>query len=181
MEEFKSFDTLLEPDQRWKSFATLDTTTNLPKSYAIEDMYTSIEKIKLNNSVPDDVKSQFNVAKMLGVYAWLYYPFHQIAELKAFSTLEMGLRTRFPHIKNFSRLLSHAVENGFIRDSGFSNVEQNPNDSISYSKKLPKLIPSIRNDLAHGTITLHPGSLFTINNCAEILNQLFPTSNPPKI
>ncbi len=181
MEEFKSFDTLLEADERWKCFATLGTTTSLPKPYTIEDMYISIEKIKLNENIPEDVKSQFNVAKMLGVYAWLYYPFHQMAELKAFSTLEMGLRIRFPHIKNFSRLLSHAVENGFIKDAGFSNIQQSPNDSICYSKTLPALIPSIRNDLAHGTTTLHPGSLFTINNCAEILNQLFPTSNPPKI
>jgi hypothetical protein len=181
MEQFKSFDALLDSDERWKYFASLDSIKNTPKPLAIGEWYKSVEQIKLNDHAPDDVKSQFNVARMLCIYAWLYYPFHQIAELKAFSTLEMGLRTRFPHIKNFSRLLSHAVENGFISDSGFSNVEQNPNDPISYSKKLPKLIPSIRNDLAHGTTTLHPGSLFTINNCAEILNQLFPTSNPPKI
>jgi hypothetical protein len=114
------------------------------------------------------------VAKMLCIYSWLYYPFHQIAELKAFSTLEMGLRMLFPELKNFKRLLSQAVNNGLIKDEGFRGIQLNPDDPIEYSRKLPELISSIRNDLAHGTTMLHPGSLFTINNCAEILNQLFP-------
>lgn len=173
MEEFKAFDTLLEPDERWKYFAFHDTESNSPKPYTLDNRYNSIEKIKLNKNIPEDVQSQFNVAKMLCIYSWLYYPFHQVAELKAFSTLEMALRMRFPEFKSLSRLLSHAVDQGVITDKGFTNIQFNPSDPINYSKKLPKLISSMRNDLAHGTTTLHPGSLFTLNNCAEILNQLF--------
>ena len=112
---------------------------------------------------------------MLGVYAWFYYPFHQVAELKVFATLEMALRLRFPNVKGgLKKLLTVAVDNGLIVDDGFSHILPRENDSANYSKKLPELISSMRNDLAHGTVTLHPGSLFTINNCAEILNQLFP-------
>ena len=174
MENIKEFATLLEPDERWKYFALHDPETNSPKPYTLEDRYSSIEKVKLNESVPEDVQSQFNVAKMLCIYSWLYYPFHQVAELKAFSTLEMGLRILFPELKSFKRLLSQAVKNGLVKDEGFSGIQLNPDDPIDYSRNLPELISSIRNDLAHGTTTLHPGSLFTINNCAEILNQLFP-------
>jgi len=39
---------------------------------------------------------------------------------------------------------------------------------------LPRLIPEFRNTLAHGEVQLHPGSLFTVQNCSEIINQLFP-------
>lgn len=174
VEEFKSFDTLLEPDERWKYFAFHDPESNNHKPYTLDDRYSSIEKIRLNKNIPEDVQSQFNVAKMLCIYSWLYYPFHQVAELKAFSTLEMALRIRFPEFKKLSRLLSYAVDKGFITDKGFSNITLKSSDPINYSKQLPELISSMRNDLAHGTTTLHPGSLFTLNNCAEILNQLFP-------
>ena len=174
MEDLKKFIDLLEPDERWESFAIRDQQTNHLKKYTLADRYNSIEQVVLNNTVPPDVRSQFNVAKMLCVYAWLYYPLHQVAELKAFSTLEMGLRIRFPQFRNFKRLLTCAVEQGYIKDEGMSGIAIDTNDPLSYSRRLPELITSMRNDLAHGTVTLHPGSIFTLNNCAEILNQVFP-------
>jgi hypothetical protein len=147
MEDIKEFATLLEPDERWKYFALHDTETNKPKPYTLGDRYSAIEMIKLNSHVPEDVQSQFNVAKMLCIYSWLYYPFHQVAELKAFSTLEMGLRMLFPELRNFKRLLFQAVKKGLIKDEGFRGIQLNPDDPIEYSRKLPELISSIRNDL----------------------------------
>lgn len=175
MEELKSFEMLLEPDVRWKSFVLRDLSTNVMRPMSLHDRYESIAKIAISSSAPEDVRSQFNIALMLGVYAWLYYPFHQVAELKAFSTVEMALRLRFPDAKGgLKKLLSLAVERGAITDVGFSHLEPDTEAPTRYSAQLPSLISSLRNDLAHGSHMLHPGSFFTLRNCAEIINQLFP-------
>jgi hypothetical protein len=174
MEELKSFATLLEPDERWAHFVLRDSA-NQVRPVSLDDRYESIAEITVSPSAPEDVRSQFNIALMLGVYAWLYYPFHQVAELKAFSTVEMALRLRFPEAKGgLNKLLALAVERGAIVDHGFSHLEPDSEAPTSYSAQLPNLISSLRNELAHGSHMLHPGSLFTLRNCAEIINQLFP-------
>ncbi|HUW44931.1 MAG TPA: hypothetical protein VMW50_03955 [Dehalococcoidia bacterium] len=175
MEEFKSLETLLDPDERWAHFVLRDRSTNEITRYSLEERYQSATQIHLSFSTPEGVQGQFNIARMLCVYAWLYYPLHQMAELKAFSTVEMALRFRFPDTKGgLHKLLSFAVEKGVIVDEGFSHIAVNHSDPIQYSKQLPGLMSSLRNTLAHGSGMLHPGSMFTVQNCAEIINQLFP-------
>lgn len=175
MEELKPFSALLEPDERWAHFILRNVSTDEITPLSLTDRYHSIAEIPLSSCTPEAVQSQFNVARMLGIYAWLYYPFHQVAELKAFSTVEMALRLRFPEHKGaLNKLLSFAVEQGVIVDEGFSHITFGEEDPAQYSKKLPSLVSSLRNDLAHGSPMLHPGSLFTLRNCAEIINQLFP-------
>jgi hypothetical protein len=174
MEELKPFEALLEPDKRWGNLVLVDQSTGQYRSITLQDHYQALSLIKLCADAPEDVKSQFNVALMLGSYAWLYYPFHQIAELKAFSTVEMALRHRFPETKgSFKKRLEHAVKCGVINDHGFSHVAADEQSPTEYSAKLPWLVSELRNDLAHGSTTLHPDSLFTLRNCAEIINQLF--------
>ena len=139
----------------------------------LADLWQS--NIALSAAAPEDVQSQFNIARMLGIYAWLYYPFHQIAELKAFSTVEIALRLRFPDVKSaLKKLLSFAVKNGVVVDEGFSHIAVGDDDPTRYSKELPSLVSFLRNDLAHGSSMLHPDSLLTLRICAEIINQLFP-------
>ncbi len=175
MEGLKSFLELLEPDKRWVHFVLWNVSTNESTPMSLNDRYQSVAKITLSSHAPEDIQSQFNIARMLGIYAWLYYPFHQVAELKAFSTVEMALRLRFPERKGaLNKLLLFAVEQGVIVDEGFSHIAVGEEDPAQYSKKLPSLVSSLRNDLAHGSPMLHPGSLFTLRNCAEIINQLFP-------
>ena len=174
MEKLKPFEALLEPDTRWANLVLVDRSTGQFRPIGLEDHYQALSLIKLSAATPEDVQSQFNTALMLGVYAWLYYPLHQIAELKAYSTVEMALRHRFPETKgSFKRRFEQAVKCGVINDHGFSHVTANDASSIEYSEKLPWLVSELRNDLAHGSATLHPGSLFTLRNCAEIVNQLF--------
>ena len=177
MEELKAFSTLLEPDERWAHFVLRDPSTNEMRRVSLTDRYASIAEITVSPAAPEEVRSQFNIALMLGAYAWLYYPFHQVAELKAFSTMEMALRLRFAEAKGgLKRLLSIAVEQRVIVDHGFSHIEADDDVPTRYSEKLPSLVSLLRNDLAHGSHMLHPGSLFTLRNCAEIINQLFRES-----
>jgi len=174
MEELKSFKTLLEPDGRWANFVQINSATNELTPVTLNDRYQSIAEIALSTAAPEEIKSQFNIALMLGVYAWLYYPLHQVAELKVFSTVERALHLRFPEATGtFNRLLLFAVESGVIVDDGFSHIQASDEDPTRYSKTLPSVIGFLRNELAHGSSTLHPDSLFTLRNCAEIINQLF--------
>ena len=132
MEELKSFSSLLEPDERWASFVLHRVSTGEIAPITLSDLYQSVTDISLSSTVPENVKSQFNISLMLGIYAWLYYPFHQVAELKAFSTLEMALRLRFPEAKGaLKRLLRVAVESGVIVDAGFSHIEVFDDDPIA--------------------------------------------------
>lgn len=178
MEELKSFEMLLEPDERWAYFVLKDRATNEVRPVSLNDRYESITEIELSKNVPEDVRSQFNIALMLGVYAWLYYPFHQVAELKAFSTVEMALRMRFPETKGgLNKLLTLAVERAVISDQGFSHIKAESEALAHYSKQLPRVFSSLRNELAHGSHMLIPNSIFTLRNCSEIINQLFPDEN----
>lgn len=102
-----------------------------------------------------------------------------MSELKAFASVELALGLKFPELlkKGLKALLARAVSDGLILDTGFSHIETDDIDPQQYSRKLPDLIPELRNTLAHGTPLLHPGSLFTVRNCAEIVTQLFRDKN----
>ena len=167
MEVIKDFESLFEVDERWKFFGRSDA------SY-LKELHTEVKNIELIPEVPEDVISQFNVAKMLAVYAWNYFPLHQVAELKAFSTLEMALRIKLAPNKRttFKMLLDKAVESGYLKDNIFSAFPTLGNVK-GYSAKLPNLVSSMRNDLAHGDTSLNHGSVFTLKHCATIINSLF--------
>lgn len=169
-EVIKDFERLFEVDERWKLFGRGD-------AYYLKELHTEVKNIDLIPQVPEDVVSQFNVAKMLAVYAWSYLPLHQAAELKAFSTLEMALRIKLAPNKRttFKVLLDKAVENGYLKDDIFSAFPSLRNIK-GYSAKLPNLVSSMRNDLAHGDTSLNHGSVFTLRHCATIINSLFNES-----
>lgn len=178
MEDFKPFDELLEPDVRWQHFVFQNPITGNKEQSSLKARYDVIASIELLSSVPDDIRSQYVTAKMLCVYAWLYYPFHQSAEQKAFSTLELALAQKYPTAKKdgLKKLLSRAISQGDILDRGFSHIQADAEDPIKYSLTLPEIIPSLRNAIAHGEPILHPNSVFTVRNCAEIINQLYAQS-----
>ena len=168
MEVLKDFESLFEVDERWKLFGQGDPTY-------LKQLYTGIQNIELIPGVPEDVASQFNVAKMLTIYAWNYYPLNQVAKLKAFSVLEMALREKFAKKKyGLYKLLELAVKSNLIQDQIFEPIFHDREIRTGYSLQLPEVISSLRNDLAHGSITLtNESGLFTLRHCAVIINSLF--------
>lgn len=173
-EELKPFSDLLLPDERWSNFVEIDSKTYATNPYTWDLHYQAVKNVHLVENVPCEIRNQFNTAMMLCIYAWLYYPFHQTAELKAFATLEMALRVKFPMIRGgIKRLLTHAINEGYLSDNEFSCVQTVSDDPLEYTKKLPEIVSSLRNDLAHGSFTLHPHSIQTLRNCAETINQIF--------
>ncbi len=175
MEEFKEFNQLLSPDDRNLYFCVTNTSTGESRSLTLDDIYSSVNEINLLDVVPDDIQSQFNIAKNLAVYSWFSYPLHQISEMKAFSTVEQALKCCLgKHKYGFKGLLKKAVQLGMLKDQGYRHIST-PNDSscIEYVSKLPDIMPSLRNSLAHGGTTLHPDSITNLQICCDTINQLY--------
>lgn len=172
-EQLKELNNILKPEIRSNLFTVTNLRTGDARKAELEDFYAIVSSIKLIESVPEDIVSQFNVARNLALYTWYSYPFHQISELKAFSTLEFALRHIYPKKRGLANLISHAVKDGYIKDVGFSHITSDVESSMEYTQKLKDLIPKFRNDLAHGSTTLHDGGFFTLRFCADFINQLY--------
>jgi hypothetical protein len=174
-EQLKKYEEILEPDFRSKLIVVSNTKTGVSRQIELKDVYNTINSIELSHNVPEDIISQFNIARNLAIYTWFSYSFHQISELKSFSTLEFALRQIYGKKRGLGKLISSAVKDGRIKDIGFSHIASDGRDesSINYVNKLKELIPSFRNDLAHGSTTLHDGSFFTLRFCADFINQLY--------
>jgi len=175
MEEFTQFSDITTADERNLFFAVIDQSSGTSRKLAIKDIYNSINSIELAEPVPDSIRSQFNIAKNLAVYSWFSYSFHQVSEMKAFATVENALKCVLgKHKKGFCGLLIKAVRLGLIKDNGFTHIAKpNGPESIEYSEKLPEIMSKLRNNLAHGGTTLHPGSVKNLLICSEVINQLY--------
>ena len=180
MEKLKKLEEIHSPDTRNIYWVVINLETDKHRKLCLEDIYKMVESIQLHKNVPDDIKSQFNIARNLAIYSWFSYSFHQISDLKAFSTLEYALRKIYRGQKgSFKNLIAKAVSDNLIKDLGFSHIN-NPskdNNCQEYSKRLPKLMPKLRNDLAHGSNTLDNTSIMNLRICADFINQLFKRRN----
>ncbi len=182
MEELKKFEEVTIPDKRNTHRVLINCDTGEQRNIILEDWYKQVESIQLHDSVPGKIKSQFNIARNLAIYTWFCYPFHQLCEMKAFSTLEYALKEKYNCHVGFSEkskvsfrgLLEKAVAEGLLKDSGFSHLKRDSKkEDDGWVKELPTLMCKFRNDLAHGSNTLHEGSWFNLRICADLINQLF--------
>lgn len=194
MEEFKRFDEILKPDGRQKFFVLWEKASE-DQRLELKDLYEIAEKIRLHEGVPEVIRNHFTTAQNLLVYSWFFYPFNVTAEFLAFVTLEFALKERFALEKGsqkgretmFKGLVKKAVDEGWVKDEGFSHIHNQSklNSSSdygigissqqvrSYTETLIESLPFIRNELAHGSSTLHPDGAFSVRLCAEFINQLF--------
>lgn len=163
MEKLKKLSEINSPDSRTTGFVRVNWETGQKKEYCICDLHGDVELIKLDEIVPEEVRSQFNVARNLCLYSWYCYSFHNVACLKAYSTIEMALRIRLGKseetISSLRSMLEEALAKGFLTD-----------------KLLPETIPYLRNLAAHGSPMNVPGSASMLLRCAETINELFAES-----
>jgi hypothetical protein len=86
-----------------------------------------------------------------------------VAAMQAFGSLEMAVKEKTRDKKSSLKNQLDKVFNGRQFTSGFAP----PVD-------LSKAISWLRNDLAHGSSTLHGQGLTFLRTCAELINELFP-------
>lgn len=64
-------------------------------NHGLEDVHYALSQCCLNKSVPQKVKVHFETAKNVSLYSWYVYRFHQVAEMTAYTALEMALREKY--------------------------------------------------------------------------------------
>lgn len=198
MDTLKLLEEVAEPDERWANFGYPDPVDFSFHPIALAERYAAIAAISLKPCVPEYIREHFETAKNLLLYAWFVYRFIPVAELHAYSTVEMALKERATQAslqtRTLAPLLKIAIKRGWIVDEDFSNVRREreamerewewrrqfglaptpeESDAQRYCKMLLDSMPHLRNDLAHGSKTLHPGGVGTLAICADLINQLF--------
>jgi len=169
VEEFKSLEQILQIDERHLLLGQLTG-----RMHSLESLHASLAAIELHPGVPEDVRGQFNVARNMAMYTLFHYAMAPEVQMKTFSVIELGLKRRLPEAagKGLAGLLKAAVARGLLCDAGFRHIK-NPNPDNDYCKNLVTVIPTLRNEAAHGSTSLTPHVLGYIEVCADLLNQLF--------
>lgn len=109
----------------------------------LEDLHKRMSELKLNSSVPDDVRTGFDTSRNLFLYSWFVYRFQTVAELQAYATLELALGKRLKaegsgRIKNLSPRLKFAVQKGWLRASGVRIYQQKSESRKRYAEEQEK-------------------------------------------
>ena len=183
MEKFKVYEELVNPDNRTTMYSVRNRDTGEISDFTLRYLYEEVEFVKLDESYVknENVISQFNVAKNLAVYTWFSYSFHQIAEMKAYSVVEMALRDIYKNKGlSLNNLVERAVKEQLLIEDDFLYLKDN-NSSESFVKNLSFIISKSRNLLAHGSTMLDNSSLQTMHICKDIINQLYKNLDNHKV
>lgn len=169
MEQFKNFDEINQIDHRHVLVSQLNG-----RLLSLDLLYLALSEITLHIGVPEDVRSQFNVAKNMALYTYFQYSLAPEVQMKTFAVIELSLRCRFPENekKTLAPLLARALKEGLLKDSGFRQLVD-INSTNNYSKGLVGIVSSLRNGLAHGSTSLSGECVGHIQICADLINQLF--------
>ncbi|MDA3833896.1 MAG: hypothetical protein PF495_10900 [Spirochaetales bacterium] len=172
MEMLKPIDEISAPDFRNTLWVREDGG-----KLSFEECYSWAEHIGLKDSVPEEIRSQWNVARNVWLYSWHVYSFHQVAEMKAFSVLELALKTKLdnPKLRGLWRHVNDALKRGYFNKDDFvlSNGPNNPMTNEEYVNGLPDFVCHFRNKHAHEGTMLHPASMLILGTCADMINQLY--------
>jgi hypothetical protein len=158
VETLKKLEEVCQPDVRNRNRVDINHSTGDATPTTIESIHIEVENIQLNDNVPDDVRSQFNVARNLALYAWFVYSFNEIAARQALAALEMATRQKIGDDKT-------ALKN--LLDKLF------PGRQLAPGVDLSKAIATVRNDLAHGSTMMTGRGIAFLRLCAELINKLF--------
>lgn len=172
METLKNFEEITDSDERNLYFQVVDEN-GVPRQLTLQDIYESVSAISLHDGVPEEIRSHFTQARNLAVYAWFHYQFNVTAQLLGFVSVEYALKLKTGSRASFTTLIKKAIKEGWISDDGFTVAKRRNNPESSYVEVLARVMPSLRNDLAHGTGMLHHKSVSSLRTCAEFINQLF--------
>lgn len=100
----------------------------------LPDIHESLSEVVLSERVPINVRQLFETAKNVALYSWFVYRFHPVAELVAYSALELALKERAGisecaeprkgQPRGLGCLLEMARNNGWLRTDDFSFVRE---------------------------------------------------------
>lgn len=91
---FKPLNELLNVDERNLFFPRCNLNTNTQEPNSIEAHYADISGFSVHDGVPDNIATQYDVARNIYSYAWFEYRFFNVAEAQVLIVLELALKER---------------------------------------------------------------------------------------
>ena len=126
LERLRPAEYVCEPDWRNTMFLRIDRTNGSARPMVLADHHEHV----LHAGVPQEIILQFETARNVYLYAWFVYRFYPVAEHQCLACLELALRERLKEEIRMGKvkgkrpalrvLLKYAVENGLVRNEGFS-------------------------------------------------------------
>lgn len=93
-DEFKTLEQLYGQDPRERLFSHIDPITFEPIQRTIADHHEDIARYELDESVPEPIATQYEVARNIYLYAWHAYRFYMVAEHHALVSLEYAIKQK---------------------------------------------------------------------------------------
>jgi hypothetical protein len=151
-----------EPDPRNTMFVRIDRTNGTSRPIELGDHHELISAHVLHAGVPQEIVLQFETARNVYLYAWFVYRFYPVAEHHCLACLELALRERLKEEIRTGKvkgkrpalrlLLKYAVNNGLVRNEGFS-AWQNRGETNSRARvEMQKLREASEKNLTEWTI-----------------------------
>ncbi|MHB1528004.1 MAG: hypothetical protein ACYCXT_01020 [Acidiferrobacteraceae bacterium] len=196
-ERLRTPENVCAPDPRQEAFVNVGS--NGFSRRTMDDHFSEVTEIALHEGVPERVRVHFETSRNLLLYSWFVYRFIVVAEQHVFASVEYALKEKYSETQGgLKRLLQRAVDDGLIKDKGFRvcrravecdenyrhemadisgylQAEPEQRDIQKYCNILVETLPYLRNELAHGSDMVHPGGYLTLEICADLINQLYPT------
>ena len=176
----KPLELILTSDVRFTNIVGGIDEAGAIRMMEINDLYAMVEPLDLHSGVPVDIREQFDKARHAFIYSWFAYDLVSLAEQQGYQTIELALREKLPAAERqkadekrwgLGKLLERAVAHRWLVRADF---EAPPHYPGGPKICLLDVIPTMRNELAHGSWNLFPnGSLSMLELCADILNRLF--------
>ena len=168
MEQYKKYEDITDIDER---HILLGQMTG--QMLTLKKLHEYVNKIEMHSAVPARIVGQFNVARNMALYTFFCYSLAPEVQMKSYSVIEMALREYYSNDTKtaFKNLLRKAVDTGILRDKGFRNASDDHDNP--YCRSLIDVLPSLRNESAHGTSLLDHNCVSHLEICADLVNQLF--------
>ena len=169
-----SLDQVCLPDAKNTYFYISNSGAEEVGKLDLKELYEVVSSIKLMDTVPDIVHSQFSKAQNTAIYSWFHYPFNVTSQLMSFIALELTLKMRLGTKAPFKALLRRAVKEQLVSDEGFRICKHRLPMSGTYVETLIEVLPNLRNRLAHGSDLSHNNCLSSLQISADFINQIYP-------
>src|ERR1700752_5047991 len=89
MEEFKELQELTKIDEAHVLIGQL--TGSVPD---LSRLHTSVSSVTMHSGVPEEIRSQFNVARNMALYQYFFYALAPEVQLKTYAIIEYALRLK---------------------------------------------------------------------------------------
>jgi len=105
------------PDARQSAMVVANKRTLEQRTLTLADHHDFVAQYRLCPAVPKDVRIQWDTARNLWLYAWYVWRFFAVAEMQAYTTLELALKMRLDKERgNLGPLMKEAIANGLLVD-----------------------------------------------------------------